>query len=140
MLRATLDAPFALDASTGVPVGTAIPGNIRILAGPFNIIGAFALVVGAIFSAYVFMPKQRVLGRRALPPIVAQIYGALAVAVNFIASLPRAAVDVHAAVAQQSQQPRRHQRLAAARRRCGNDQPAPHRWFHRHRHPKVFTS
>ena len=91
VLRATLDAPYALDATTGVPVGTAIPGNIRILAGPFNIIGAFALVVGAIFSAYVFMPKRRVLGRRALPPIVAQIYGAVAVTVNFIASLPRAA-------------------------------------------------
>ncbi|HYV22580.1 MAG TPA: hypothetical protein VEN31_07990, partial [Candidatus Bathyarchaeia archaeon] len=92
VLRASLDAPYALDATTGVPVGSAIPGNIRILAGPFNIIGAFALVVGAIFSAYVFMPKHRVLGRRALPPIVAQVYGALAVAVNFIASLPRATV------------------------------------------------
>jgi hypothetical protein len=92
VLRATLDAPYALDATTGVPVGSAIPGNIRILAGPFNIIGAFALVVGAIFSAYVFMPKQRVLGRRALPPVIAQLYGAVAVAVNFIASLPRAAV------------------------------------------------
>jgi hypothetical protein len=92
VLRATLDAPYALDPTTGVPVGTAIPGNIRILAGPFNIIGAFALVVGAIFSAYVFMPKQRVLGRRRLPPVVAQIYGATAVTVNFIASLPRAAL------------------------------------------------
>lgn len=92
VLGATLDAPYALDPTNGVPVGTAIPGNIRILAGPFNIIGAFALVVGAIFSAYVFMPKQRVLGRRALPPVAAQIYGAIAVAVNFIASLPRAAV------------------------------------------------
>jgi hypothetical protein len=92
VLGTTLDAPYALDPTTGVPVGTAIPGNIRILAGPFNIIGAFALVVGAIFSAYVFMPKQRVLGRRALPPVAAQVYGAIAVAVNFIASLPRAAV------------------------------------------------
>jgi len=92
VLTASLDAPYALDATTGVPVGSAIPGNIRILAGPFNIIGAFALVVGAIFSAYVFMPKNRVLGRHALPPIVAQAYGALAVAVNFIASLPRATV------------------------------------------------
>jgi len=92
VVRATLDAPFALDATTGVPVGSAMPGNIRILAGPFNIIGAFALVAGAVFSAYVFMPKQRVLGRRVLPPVVAQIYGAIAVAVNFIASLPRAAL------------------------------------------------
>jgi len=89
---AELAAAYALDPATGVPVGEAIPGNIRILAGPFNIIGAFALVVGAIFSAYVFMPKQRVLGRRSLPPVIAQIYGAIAVAVNFLASLPRAAV------------------------------------------------
>ncbi|OLD10873.1 MAG: hypothetical protein AUJ06_01400 [Chloroflexi bacterium 13_1_40CM_3_70_6] len=89
---ATLSAPYALDPRTGVPVGDAIPGTIRILAGPFNIIGAFALVAGAIFSAYVFMPKRRVLGRRALPPLVAQVYGALAVTLNFLASLPRAAV------------------------------------------------
>jgi hypothetical protein len=103
VLGATLDAPYALDVTTGVPVGSAIPGHIRILAGPFNIIGAFALVVGAIFSAYFFMPKQRVLGRRVLPPVAAQIYGAIAVVVNFIASLPRAAValargDLHSRV------------------------------------------
>lgn len=89
---ATLSAPYALDPTTGVPIGEAIPGNVRILAGPFNIIGALALVAGAIFSAYVFMPKARVLGRRSLPPVVAQLYGATAVAVNFVASLPRAAV------------------------------------------------
>ena len=89
---ASLTAAYALDPATGVPIGEAIPGNIRILAGPFNIIGAFALVVGAIFSAYVFMPKRRVLGRRSLPPAVAQLYGTIAVAVNFLASLPRAAV------------------------------------------------
>jgi len=92
VVGATLDAPYALDPKTGVPVGEAIPGNVRILAGPFNIIGAISLVVGALFSAYVFMPKNRVLGRRALPPVVAQLYGAIAVVVNFGASLPRAAV------------------------------------------------
>jgi len=103
VLGATLSAAYAVDPVTGVPVGEAIPGNVRILAGPFNIIGAFALVVGALFSAYVFMPKKRVLGRRALPPGVAQIYGALAVVVNFFASLPGAAValvrgDLHSRV------------------------------------------
>jgi len=92
VVGATLDAPYALDPKTGVPVGEAIPGNVRILAGPFNIIGAISLVAGALFSAYVFMPKKRVLGRRALPPVVAQLYGAIAVVVNFGASLPRAAV------------------------------------------------
>ena len=92
VFSANLSAAYALDPATGVPIGEAIPGNVRILAGPFNIIGAFALVVGAIFSAYVFMPKRRVLGRRSLPPAVAQLYGTIAVAVNFLASLPRAAV------------------------------------------------
>jgi hypothetical protein len=92
VLGATLTDAYALDPATGVPVGTAIPGNIRILAGPFNIIGAFALVAGAIFSAYVFMPKRRVLGRRLLPPVIAQAYGTVAVVVNFLASLPRAAL------------------------------------------------
>jgi 6,7-dimethyl-8-ribityllumazine synthase len=92
VLTATLAAPYALDATTGVPVGEAIPGNIRVLAGPFNIIGASALVAGAVFSAYVFMPKRRVLGRRALPAGVAQLYGTVAVVVNFVASLPRAIV------------------------------------------------
>jgi hypothetical protein len=103
VFRASLASPYALDPLTGVPIGEAIPGNIRVLAGPFNIIGAFALVVGAIFSAYVFMPKRRVLPRRALPPAVAQLYGALAVAVNFLASLPRAGLalargDLHSRV------------------------------------------
>jgi hypothetical protein len=92
VLGAPLSAPYALDPVTSIPTGAAIPGNVRILAGPFNIIGAFALVAGAIFSAYVFMPKHRVLGRRALPPVIAQGYGAAAVAVNFVASLPRGAV------------------------------------------------
>src|SRR5207245_10182734 len=64
VLTATLSAPYAVDPVTGVPVGEAIPGTIRILAGPFNIIAAFALVVVALFSAYVFLPRTRVVGRR----------------------------------------------------------------------------
>jgi hypothetical protein len=92
VLGATLPAPgYALDPDTGVPVGTAIPEYIRVLSGPFNIAGAFTLVFGAIFSAYVFMPKRKVLRRRPLPPIAAQLYGALAVVINLLASLPLAA-------------------------------------------------
>jgi hypothetical protein len=92
VLTATIAAPgYALDPETGVPVGTAIPGHIRVLSGPFNIAGAFTLVFGAVFSAYVFMPKRKLLRGRALPPLIAQIYGALAILINLLASLPLAA-------------------------------------------------
>ncbi len=92
VLTATIADPgYALDPETGVPVGTAIPEYIRVLSGPFNIAGAFTLVFGAIFSAYVFMPKRKLLRRRPLPPVAAQLYGAAAVAINLLASLPLAA-------------------------------------------------
>ena len=91
VLTATLEAPgWAVDPATHVPIGEKIPGAIRVLAAPFNIAGAFTLVFGAIFSAYVFMPKRKVLRGRALPPVVAQAYGAVAVVVNFVVSLPLA--------------------------------------------------
>lgn len=93
MLTATIAEPgYALDPATGVPVGTAIPEHIRVLSGPFNIAGAFTLVFGALFSAYVFMPKRKLLRARRLPPVVAQVYGATAIVVNLLASLPLAAV------------------------------------------------
>lgn len=91
VLTAPLEPPgWAVDPVTHVPVGERIPGAIRVLAAPFNIAGASALVVGALFSAYVFMPKHKVLRGRPLPPVVAQAYGAAAVALNFLASLPLA--------------------------------------------------
>jgi len=91
VLSAHIAAPgWAVDATTGVPVGTQIPGEVRVLAAPFNIAGAMALVAGAIFSAYVYMPKHKLLRGRPLPPVIAQAYGLTAVVVNFIASIPRA--------------------------------------------------
>ena len=79
---AKLAAPgWALDPNTHVPVGTAFPGYVRVLTGPFNIAGALCLVFGAIYSAYVYMPKKRVLPAR---------LAVLAVTVNFFASLPGA--------------------------------------------------
>jgi len=91
VLTAQLEPPgWAVDPVTGVPVGERIPGAVRVLAAPFNITGAAALVFGALFSAYVFMPKRKVLRGRSLPPAVAQAYGALAVVVNFLASVPLA--------------------------------------------------
>ena len=88
---ASLPAPgWAVDPTTRVPVGTLIPGEIRVLAAPFNIAGAAALVGGALFSAYIFMPKRRLLRPRALPPVVSTLYSLVAVVVNFVASIPGA--------------------------------------------------
>lgn len=62
MLATTLPPPgYAIDPRTGVPVATLFPGVLRLLTPFLNITGAFALVLGAIFSTYVFMPKRRVL-------------------------------------------------------------------------------
>jgi hypothetical protein len=91
VFTASVSAPgYALDPVSHVPVGSAMPGYVRILTGPFNIFGALCLVLGAVYSAYIYMPKRRLLGRRRLPPVAAQVYGALAVGVNFVASLPHA--------------------------------------------------
>ena len=81
---------WALDAATRLPVGSAYPGFLRVLPAPFNIAGALCLVFGAVYSAYVYMPKRRALRARALPPVAAQLYALAAVTVNFIASLPAA--------------------------------------------------
>jgi hypothetical protein len=98
VVTAPLASPgYALDPSTHVPVGSAMPGYIRIVTGPFNIFGALCLVFGAIYSAYVYMPKRRVLASRRLPPFAAQVYGAVAVGVNLMASLPGAAAMATAA-------------------------------------------
>lgn len=86
VLTAPLAAPgYALDPATQVPVGTAMPGYLRIISGPFNIAGAFCLVFGALYSVYVYMPKRKVLSAR---------FSVLAVVVNLIASLPRATVSL----------------------------------------------
>ena len=85
------DPGYALDPVTRIPVGTAVPGYLRILTGPFNIAGASCLVFGALFSVYVYMPKRKVLRGHPSTPVVGQLYRVLAVAVNLVASLPGAA-------------------------------------------------
>jgi hypothetical protein len=80
-----------VDPVTHDPVGTAMPGHLRILAGPFNVAGAFCLVFGAVYSAYVYMPKRKLLRDGPKAPVARQLYGTLAVAVNLVASLPGAA-------------------------------------------------
>ena len=89
-LTATVAAPgFAID-EIGIPVGTAMPADLRILTPPFNIVGAFALVFGALYSAYIFMPKVRILRVTTEVPVVGAVGRGLAVVVNFIASIPAA--------------------------------------------------
>jgi hypothetical protein len=86
VLTAGVAAPgWAVDPHTHVPVGSAFPGYVRVITPPDNIAGALVLVFGALYSAYVYMPKTRVLPAR---------YMAAAIAVNFVASLPSAAAQL----------------------------------------------
>ena len=80
---------YALDPN-GIPDGSAMPPELRILTPPFNIVGAFALVFGAVYSAYIFMPKVRVVRVTAETPLIGSIGRAAAVVVNFVASIPAA--------------------------------------------------
>jgi hypothetical protein len=95
----TLPAPgWVVDAKTHIPTGQLFPGYLRLLTPLFNVTGAFALSFGALFSAYVFMPKRRLI-RYSLDRN--QPIGSLAVnlakaligfPVNLVASLPGAVV------------------------------------------------
>ena len=80
---------YAVD-EIGIPVGTAMPADLRIMTPPFNIVGAFALVFGAVYSAYIFMPKVRLLRVRTDLPVAGALGRAAAVVVNFVASVPAA--------------------------------------------------
>lgn len=98
MATVTLPAPgYALDPATGIPVGDILPGTIRLLTPFLNITGAFALILGAIFSTYVFMPKKRVLPYSLDPNqpgdefLFNLLIAPVAIAVNLVASLPGAA-------------------------------------------------
>ena len=97
MVVTTLPAPgYAIDPSTGVPVATILPPSLRLLTPFMNVTGAFALILGALFSAYVFMPKRRVLGYSLDPGqpgdqfLFNLLIAPVAIAVNFVASLPAA--------------------------------------------------
>jgi hypothetical protein len=89
-LTVTVAPPgYAVD-DIGIPVGTAMPADLRILTPPFNIVGAFALVFGAVYSAYIFMPKVRVMRVTSDVPVIGAVGRAVAVVVNFVASIPSA--------------------------------------------------
>jgi len=87
-----------LPAQDAVPTGTALTGPVRIISLFLNVPGGIALILGALFSAYIFMPKKRVLdysldagqpGDQFLFNIFIAI---VAIPVNFVASLPGAIV------------------------------------------------
>jgi hypothetical protein len=97
MATTTLPPPgYQVDPATNVPVGDLFPGSLRLLTPFLNITGAFALVLGAIFSTYVFMPKNRVLAYSLDPNqpgdqfLFNLLIAPFAILVNFMASLPGA--------------------------------------------------
>jgi len=97
MIFATVPPPgYALDPRTGAPVGDLFPPALRLLTPFMNITGTFALVLGALFSAYVFMPKRRVLNYSLDPGQSGDSFlfnlaiAPVAITVNFFASLPGA--------------------------------------------------
>jgi hypothetical protein len=96
-----LRAPgYALDAASGQPIGDAMPAFLHLLAPVMNIPGGTALLLGAVFSAYVFMPKRRILPYSLDPTqpgdqFLFNLFIAVpAIAVNFAGSLPHAFGDL----------------------------------------------
>jgi len=87
---------YALDPATGIPTGELFPGTIRLLTPFLNITGGLALAFGALFSAYMFMPKRRVLAYSLDPNqpgdhfLFNLLISPVAIVVNFVASLPGA--------------------------------------------------
>ena len=97
MLTTTLPPPgYAIDPATGAPTAELFPGSLRLLTPFMNVTGALALVLGAVFSAYVFMPKRRILAYSLDPNqpgdqfLFNLLIAPVAILVNFVASLPAA--------------------------------------------------
>jgi len=95
MLITTLPAPgYELNPATGVPTAGLFPPVLRLLTPFMNVTGAFALILGAIFSTYVFMPKKRILPYSLDPNqsgdqfLFNLFIAPVAITVNLIASLP----------------------------------------------------
>jgi hypothetical protein len=81
---------------TGVPTSDLLPGGARLIALMLNLPGALALILGAIFSTYVFMPKRRALAYSLDPTqpgdqfLFNLVISPVAIIVNFVVSLPGA--------------------------------------------------
>ena len=91
-----LSAP--LPAQDAVPTGAAFSSPVRIFSLFLNVPGGIGLVLGAFFSAYVFMPKKRYLpysldpGQKGDQFLFNLIIAVVAIPVNFVLSLPGAIV------------------------------------------------
>jgi hypothetical protein len=101
MATTVLPAPgYALNPTTAVPVADLFPGTLRLLTPFLNVTGGLALALGALFSAYVFMPKRRVLPYSLDPNqpgdhfLFNLLISPVAIVVNFVASLPHAIGDL----------------------------------------------
>jgi hypothetical protein len=97
MFTTTLPAPGYLVApGSNVPDPTLFPSSLRLLTPFMNVTGAFALILGSLFSTYVFMPKRRVLdyslepGQKGDHFLFNLLISPVAITVNFLASLPGA--------------------------------------------------
>ena len=99
VLMALSDVPapgYVLDPATGVPTAAILPPQLRLLTPFLNVTGAFSLILGALFSVYVFMPKRRVLAYSLDPGQPGDIFlfnlliAPVAIIANFVASLPGA--------------------------------------------------
>jgi hypothetical protein len=95
MATVTLPPPgWVLDPATQIPTGDLFPGYLRLLTPLFNVTGAFALVLGALYSTYLFMPRRQVVRyslRRDQPAASLAVNLAIApvaILLNFAASLP----------------------------------------------------
>jgi hypothetical protein len=95
MATTTIAPPgYAVDPATGMPVATLFPPQLRLLTPFMNVTGAFALILGAVFSTYVFMPKRRALPYSLDPNqpgdqfLFNLLIAPIAIVVNFVASLP----------------------------------------------------
>lgn len=88
----------SLPAQGAVATGAAFTGPVRIFSLFLNVPGGIGLVLGAFFSAYVFMPKKRFLpysldpGQKGDQFLFNLIIAVVAIPVNFILSLPAAIV------------------------------------------------
>ena len=99
VLVAVLPLNGGLPAGVSPTLTTAsqiMPGAARVLAFPLTIPGGLALLFGALFSTYVFMPKRRVL-QYSLDPtqpsdefLFNLFIAPVAILVNLVASLPGA--------------------------------------------------